>query len=228
MTPQVIIADLVNHLLSEIDRDPSVAPRFDRLSGVDAIWSSLLFCILSSQVRATVAGSVTQRVMKEIPFFDERVSSVDVYRLAREILKRPDVRYRFPEARSKQIANSWFAFAQIKDDFYSYLDSFSDERDARLAIADRFSGLGLKQASMFLRDVGYSARLCVIDTHILWYCSLMFSSSQGALTTKRYLELEELLLDRSDTFGVAPNAFDTVIWAAVKTLKGRQCTMQFA
>jgi N-glycosylase/DNA lyase len=228
MTPQVVISDLISHLLNEIDRDPSVAPRFERCSSVRDVWGSLLFCILSSQVRAATATSAVQVILAEVPFFEENLSSVDVYNKLGLILRRSDVRHRFPETRSKQIASSWFAFAQIKDEFYGYLDSFSAEKDARVAVADRFSGLGFKQASMFLRDIGYSARLCVIDTHILWYCERMSSPLRGALTTRRYLEIEEYLLETADTFRIAPNIFDSAVWAAVKTFKGRQCMMQFA
>jgi len=228
MTPQIVIRDLVSHLLNEIDRDPSVVPQFERRSKVQDVWSSLLFCILSSQVRATTATHAVQVILGEVPFFEESLSSVDVYNRLNSILRRGDVRHRFPETRSQQIANSWFAFAQVKDEFYGYLDSFSAEKDARVAVAERFPGLGFKQASMFLRDVGYSARLCVIDTHILWYCERMSLPLQGALTTKRYLEVEEHLLALADTFGVAPNVFDSAVWAAVKAFKGQQCTMQFA
>jgi N-glycosylase/DNA lyase len=228
MTPKLIVTDLIRHLLNEIERDPSVAPKFDRLSDVKAIWQSLLFCVLSSQVRATVAVRAVSCILSDVPFFQEKLSSVDVYHQTKRILQRRDVGYRFPEVRSRQVADSWFAFAQVKDDFYAYLDSFSAESEARLSVSARFPGLGLKQASMFLRDVGYSDRLCVIDTHILWYCSRVHSLPQSALTPRRYLEIEKYLLEASDAFGVSANIFDSAVWTAVKTFRSRQCTMQFA
>jgi thermostable 8-oxoguanine DNA glycosylase len=49
-----------------------------------------------------------------------------------------------------------------------------------------------------------------------------------ALTPAKYVELENYLLEQSDELGVPPNIFDAAIWAAVTTLKARQCTMQFA
>lgn len=227
MTAQFIVNELINHVLNEIDRDPSAAPRFERRNDAREIWKSLLFCVLSSQVRVSSASHAVTELLAGVRFFERNLSSVDVYRQAKEILSREDVRYRFPETRARQVANSWFAFAQVKDDFYEYLDSFGSEREARAAISQSLPGLGLKQASMFLRDIGYAGQLCVIDTHILWYARARFLWS-GNLTPKAYLELEELLLAQSEYYGVAPNILDSAIWVAVKTYKSKQCTMRFA
>ena len=39
------------------------------------------------------------------------------------------------------------------------------------------------------------------------------------IRAKRYLEMEEYLLEASDAFGVDPNIFDLVVWTAVKAFK---------
>ena len=228
MTPRFILRDLVFYLLQTIECDPAIAPKFSRLTSNVDVWRSLLFCILSSQVRTPVAARATKSILDEVPFFEINLSSGDVYEMAKRILVRKDVGHRFPQVRSQQIANSWFAFAQIKDELYHYLDSFKAETAARDAVTEIFPGLGLKQASMFLRDIGYSFRLCIIDTHLLWYCGHMGARSSGALTREKYAEIERYLLKQSDEFGVPPNILDSVIWVAVTTLKAQQCTMQFA
>lgn len=224
MSPNVL-NDLVAHLLNTIERDPSVAPSFSRLSSNEDVWQSLVFCILSSQVRTSVAAKATQDVIEEVRFFDAPISCDEVYRRAKIALI--GAKYRFPDLKSRQIASSWFAFAQIKEVLYEFLDSFSTELEAREAIARLFPGVGFKQASMFLRDVGYASRLCVIDTHLLWYCGRMGRRHQGAMTARKYLEIEEFLLGQSDALGVCPRVFDSAIWVAVTTIKARQCTMQF-
>jgi len=121
-----------------------------------------------------------------------------------------------------------FAFGQIKDDVYGFLDCFRSQHVAREIVGQAFPGLGLKQTSMFLRDIGYADRLCVIDTHILWYFAQMKGDGRVPLTPKRYMELENDLLRESDKFGVSANVFDSAVWVAVKTFRDRQCTMQFA
>jgi N-glycosylase/DNA lyase len=228
MTPRRIIVDLVFHLLQTIDRDPSVVPAFSRLSNKEEVWRRLLFCILSSQVKTSAAVRATNSILSEIPSFEESIASSEVYDRAKSILSREDVRYRFPDHRSRNIAHSWFAFAQMEDDLYNYLESFSNEPATRQWITQLFPGLGFKQASMFLRDIGYSFRLCIIDTHILWYCSCLGHPCERPLTPKRYIKTEDFVLRQSDKFGVSPNVFDTAVWVAVKAFKANQCSMQFA
>jgi N-glycosylase/DNA lyase len=178
-------------------------------------------------VKTCTAVRATESVLDSVPFFTVMISSGEIYERAKIALTRREVGYRFPDARSRQIANSWFPFAQIIDQLYDFLDQFSTETAARAAVTRLFPGLGLRQASMFLRDIGYSARRCIIDTHLLWYCSKMGEDVRGALTPKRYLQIESYLLDTADRLQVAPNVFDSAVWVAVTSYKARQCTMQF-
>lgn len=226
MTPRLILSDLVSHLLNEVGRDSTVVPKNERLGHARDTWRSLLFCILSSQVRVVVANRAVETIISAVPFFTESLAVSEVYQYTKRIL-RDDVGYRFYDVKAKQVADSWFAFAQLGEDLYAYLDSFDSEEEAREAVARLFPGLGMKQASMFLRDVGFSSRLCIIDTHVLWYCSQILAELPKTLSPKRYLELESFLLGESDKWGVAPNVFDSVVWAAARAFKARQCTMQF-
>lgn len=228
MTPRFILSDLVSHLLAEIERDVSVAPQFQRFDKASGAWRSLVFCILSSQVRVSMANNALRAVLDQVPFFEDGLSCSEVYSRVKRVLQDDKVRYRFPDAKARQISHSWFAFAQLGDGLYPFLDSFADEKKARAAVAALFPGLGMKQASMFLRDIGYSDRLCIVDTHILWYCSHVGSALTGALTTKRYIEIENYLLAESDRRGVSPGIFDSVVWVAARALKANQCMMQFA
>jgi N-glycosylase/DNA lyase len=228
MTPRRAVLDLVVHLLQAINRDPSIAPVFSRLPNNEDIWRRLLFCILSSQVNTRAAVSATDSILNEVPFFQEQIGVSQVYAKAKGILSREDVKYRFPDHRSRNIAHSWFTFAQVENNLYDYLESFDSEVAAREWVTGLFPGLGFKQASMFLRDIGYSIRLCIIDTHILWYCSCLGHHSKQPLTPKRYMAIEDFILSQSDRFGVSPNIFDAAVWVAVRTLKANQCSMQFA
>lgn len=227
MNPKFIVKDLVAHLVNEIKRDPAVAPQFSRMNNAIDVWKSMLFCILSSQVRASSALKAVDVLIEDIPFFDSGVTRSEVLQVATEALARK-ARHRFPNSRARQVADSWFAFAQLKGDHYEYLDSFESEFVAREEISKLFPGLGLKQASMFLRDIGYAQSLCIIDTHIVWYCANVHGIKLPALTAKKYIELERDLLQESAEFGVTADVFDSAVWVAVKTFKDRQCTMQFA
>jgi N-glycosylase/DNA lyase len=228
MSPKFIVQDLIFFLLGEMQKTPSIAPTFDRLQDSQEVWRRLLFCILSSQVRVSTAARALNELENKIYFFEDKLPTTAVYLKAKELLADKAVGYRFPDTRSRQIANSWFAFGQIESEIYEFLDSFNSETQARSAVQSIFPGLGLKQSSMFLRDIGFSDRLCVIDTHILWYCSEVHGQDIRINSPRRYQELENFLIDQSEHHGVSPSLFDSVLWVAVKTMKARQCTMRSA
>ncbi|MBZ0262267.1 MAG: hypothetical protein K8F90_16905 [Hyphomicrobiales bacterium] len=205
-----------------------MAPRFERVPEPPRIWETLVFCILSSQVAIEKARRATAQVFDCISFFDPHQSFSGLQSQLAIELGRPGVRHRFPQTKAKQISHSWFAFAQVHDEFHEYLASFDDERQARRAVMEKFPGLGLKQTSMLLRDIGYSRRLAIIDTHILWYFAKSTGANSIVLTPKLYIELEDQLLMQADVFRVEPNRLDSAIFAAVRTVKANTCMMQSA
>ena len=143
MTPQFVLENLISHLLQTMERDPSIAPQFSQLSNNVDLWRSLLFCILSSQVRVSTASKATSFVLAEVPFFEANITSGEVYERTKRILVGRALDIGFHRFVLNRIANSWFAFAQIKDELYDYLDSFGSETAAREAVTQLFPRIGL-------------------------------------------------------------------------------------
>ncbi len=78
-------------------------------------------------------------------------------------------------------------------------------------------GIGYKEASHFLRNVGVED-LAILDRHVL---SLMrdyglIDSVPKSLTKQRYLSLEALLKEEARSFGETPGKFDLYLWYFVK------------
>jgi N-glycosylase/DNA lyase len=228
MKQSLMLDDIVGHLLRTMVNEPEIAPKFAPDNSPSGVWSALMFCVLSSQIPFLRAQKATARLSDKIPFFDVESCFFELQSQVMNELASRDIGHRFPRSKAKQIVHSWFAFAQIRDQFHEYLGSFGCERRARMAVMENFPGLGMKQASMLLRDVGFSKRLAIIDTHILWYISHRSGKCVGTITPKKYMEIEDELLWEADHFQVEPNRLDTAIWAAVKAVKANTCTMQFA
>ena len=83
-------------------------------------------------------------------------------------------------------------------------------------------GMGLKQASMFMLNIGVAKGLAIIDVHILWYLSVCHGWSIRSLTEKAYLEAEDVLGRDASDHGVDLNVFDAIVWNAVKVLKSHE------
>src|SRR6266704_3308794 len=81
-------------------------------------------------------------------------------------------RYRFPAMRAQQIVqtmeNIYVKHGSLKD----ILSDCSVARDTRGKLVRATLGIGPKQASLFLRNVGYTDELAVLDSHVLKYMGI--------------------------------------------------------
>jgi N-glycosylase/DNA lyase len=219
MKSAVAVNEVVAYVLERCRNNDDLEPKFAIIRDPEKVWQNLIFCILSSQVPANKARHAAQQVASRVQLFHDYLPIGKLHYYIESVLASPEVRYRFPRSKAAQIADSWFAFAQVKDVFHNYLASFNDERSARNDVAAKFPGLGLKQASMLMRDIGFSKNLAVIDTHILWFASKTLGFDADAQTEKRYLKLENELIEQAGRFCVELNTFDVAIWSSVRAVK---------
>jgi N-glycosylase/DNA lyase len=144
-----------------------------------------------------------------------------VEELSYATLQQSDVRYRFPALRARQISASWFVFAQLNGDYIPFLASAGADLQRRALVMSLFPGLGMKQSSMLLRDIGIGRSLAVIDTHVLWYLEKAHEIRVKVLSPANYLRLEDVLQREAAHLGVEMSDLDAVIWSSVKAMKGR-------
>lgn len=163
----------------------------------EALEPALAGCILSSGWRydkAILAGQsfseaigAKYRPYGEIPF-----------EVVVGFLCAPEVRHRFPERRGGQLKSSferlWNCRTGDNFDFFS----FQSEQDLRDFVVDEFAGLGLKQASMFLRDSGWASELAIIDVHVVWYFDKVCGVKLSTNTSNQYREAEKVVSDYAE------------------------------
>lgn len=89
---------------------------------------------------------------------------------------------------------------------------------AREFLVNNIKGLGYKEASHFLRNVGYK-NVAIIDRHILRFLhqEKFIKQIPKTISKKSYLEFEKIL----STFGIPQNKLDLIIWSKMtgKVLK---------
>jgi N-glycosylase/DNA lyase len=219
MKDKLVIQYLVSSLAADIHLSRLDSPRFSEERRPEEIWKQKVFCILSSQFNAEKSAVIAERILDEIPFFECPLSTMEVEQACYQILSSPSTGYRFPRVRSRQISFCWFSFAQIRDEYHDYIQSYNSEEQARDELVATFPGIGLKQASMFLRNIGATSTLCVIDIHVLYYLRICHHWEVESLTYKRYRQAEEILRNDAARHDVSLNVFDTIIWAAARAHK---------
>jgi len=95
------------------------------------------------------------------------------------------------------------------------LDSFASSRAARTWLVDEIDGLGFKEASHFLRNIGRGEDLAILDRHILRNLlrHRVIGRMPKSLTPKRYLAIESRMQDFADAVGVSLAVLDLLWWS---------------
>lgn len=201
----------------------------NRKSELDLL-KELSCCLLSSQVRYETAVAATSVLAKEgflsLPYYKENYRWYEA-RIRMHLAKPMQVEgrklhYRFPNVRANQLAmlmkNLMKNDSGVSDILYSNDSSIL----ARQAIVDIAPGVGLKQASMFLRNVGYSYDIAILDKHVIDFMTLSEMVAAGdirKLGSQYYGVAEQKLIGFSEELGYPVGCVDWAIWIVMRVAK---------
>jgi len=162
------------------------------------IFKELCFCILTANFNA----ERSIRIQKEIGDGFLMLPEPELARRLRIL------GHRYPEARARYIVLA----RKYSDSLKETLSSFCSEAGAREWLARDVKGIGYKEASHFLRNIGYRD-LAIVDFHIIDILvrhGLM--KRPKTLTRKKYLETEDLLREVARRSGVSLAELDLYLW----------------
>lgn len=162
------------------------------------IFGELCFCLLTANTSAEM-GVRTQETIGIDNFIN-----MDQGRL-RDALKSS--KYRFYNLRSKFIADSRWIIEELPG-----LINAGNSFETREYLVENIKGLGYKESSHFLRNVGVFD-FAILDKHIL----KMLQNENKGLTTnvasrKNYLSTEGIILDLASEMGLKPGILDLYMW----------------
>ena len=168
-----------------------------RRATAEELFSELCFCILAANTSAEM-GLRTQKIVGTGRLIS--LSESDLSRLLHL------VRYRFYNVRSKFIVSA----RSIMYDLPEIVQS-SDLTGSREYLVQNVAGIGYKEASHFLRNVGIF-KFAILDKHIQSILSEMLNIRIGSMTSKRYIEIEEKMIEISEKYSMEPGIFDLYLW----------------
>lgn len=197
------------------------------------LWRELVACILGSRVSFDIARAAVERMDKANLFSEGRRSSgYDKYE--RDVISAlwgtaepprnssSQSRYPFPKLRAKQIRAAAEKLCAQSVTIRSLLESAGDVRETRRRLVSDLSGLGPKQASLFLRNIGYATHIAVLDIHVLTYMNwigLIPAPLKSIRTMQQYETLESTFVEHASSVGYPPSSFDIAVWVVVRVVK---------
>jgi N-glycosylase/DNA lyase len=190
-----------------------------------SLWWELSTCILSSQVPYPLAVSVANEVdaqelllgeQQEIHVLHQKLFDIFVTPLHVEGCLR---KYRFPQKRSRQLSNARQIVTKEYGTLTNFLESSLDAVEARAWLINHVPGIGPKQASMFLRNVGVSYELAILDRHVLKYMSALgiYSGKELFISNiKQYRRYEAVLKGHAEELDCSVGLLDWAIWIVMR------------
>ncbi|HVF86291.1 MAG TPA: N-glycosylase/DNA lyase [Pyrinomonadaceae bacterium] len=178
-----------------------------RQEGSDGrLWEELVFCIFT-------AGASARMGLRSIEAVRPLLGAGTHQDLANALAGV----HRYPSARSGYIVVTRdYLNTECGMRLRERLENFADpvERRDWLARERRIKGLGYKEASHFLRNVGYRG-YAILDKHILRSLAELgvIASPQPPTTRAKYLATEERLRDFARDVGIDFDELDLVLWS---------------
>ncbi|HHQ44942.1 MAG TPA: N-glycosylase/DNA lyase [Candidatus Altiarchaeales archaeon] len=162
------------------------------------IFKELCFCILTANYNAEHAIVIQKAVGNGFLDFSER-------KLAKEL---KTLGYRYPNTRAKYIVEARVHAKNLKKTIHS----FEDEQDARIWFAENVKGLGMKESSHFLRNIGYK-NFAIIDFHIVdVLVGHGIIKKPKTISRRNYVGIEDSLKAIGKKIGLNMAELDLYLW----------------
>lgn len=165
------------------------------------IFKELCFCLLTPQSKAISCWQAVEEIFKKgFPKCDKKV--------VQEVLKS---KVRFYRNKSEYL----YQLAKKIDVIYKIINTNLEPQILREILVREIKGLGLKEASHFLRNIGYSFDLAILDRHILKNLKELrvIKTIPKSLTTKKYLDIEQKFINFSKKIKIPLVDLDLLFWA---------------
>lgn len=204
---------------------------YTRMSEQDLTFE-LLICILGSGVRyelslayaSTVQSALLPRRLKK------RMNSNERAYLIEGILNSPAYssidgktysRYRYPKRAAKHIAESFCNIEQKYGSLKDMIGVMNAPSDLRRELIYLCPGIGPKQSSHYVKNIGFTDNVAILDRHILNYLKLIDDVDicpKQVSKIDKYEEIERIFIDKVSKFNHAVSVVDQSIWFVMRAL----------
>ncbi len=198
---------------SYLEKKSDIQARLDDFVEVGALgddgrlFEELVYCIFT-------AGASARMGLNSL----ERVSPHLLTGTHRRLMKLLTGAHRYPRARSGYVVHTR---KYLKDScglrLREKLDSFADDTEARrdfLARNPGIKGIGYKEASHYLRNIGYKG-YAILDKHILrsLHAYEVIDSPGPPTSKKKYLAVEENMREFAARIKIDFDELDLLLWS---------------
>lgn len=170
------------------------------------VFAELSFCLLTPQSSAKVCWAAIIKLREHSLLLKGTTSDLGPHLS----------QVRFGESKAKYIVEAREMFSKNGQlSLKSKISSFYNPFVLREWLVENVKGLGYKEASHFLRNIGLGEEFAILDRHILRNLNRLgvIPEIPVSITKKRYLEMEEKLRRFSAQIGIPMADLDLLFWS---------------
>src|SRR3989338_7618562 len=173
----------------------------------EKIFEELCFCLMTPQTKAKSAAKVIDKLKEKNLLLTGSA----------EQLKPWMASIRFNNNKSQYIveARKLFTDGEGGLSVKKRLEESGNPTEMREWLVKNVKGFGLKEASHFLRNIGFGDDIAILDRHILKHLvrNEVIPETPKSLTEKKYLEIEEKMKRFASQAGIPMAHLDLVWWS---------------
>ena len=171
----------------------------------EELFTELAFCLLTPQSKATVCWRAIENLRDTGILWFGNSMDIEKYLIG--------VRFKYTKAENVVRAREFFK-KDGKISIRDVLSQFNTPLEMRDFLVRNIRGMGYKEASHFLRNVGLGRDLAILDRHILKNLKALgvIEDIPKGLTRKRYLEIEEKMRLFAEKIGIRMDYLDLILW----------------
>ncbi len=186
-----------------------------RINGYKAIWfngnnedvyKELAFCILTPQSKARGAEKAINGMLNAGVFWtgieDDLIPYLNV------------VRFKNTKARNLVVLREFMKDEEGRIVTKTLVDKIGDVFEKRIWLVKNIKGIGYKEASHFLRNIGFGDEIAILDRHILKNIMRLgvIDEIPKTITPKKYLEIEKKIEKYCREIEIPMDHFDLLLW----------------
>ncbi len=169
-----------------------------------ALFIELVFCLLTPQSGARRCWRAVEMLLDKNCLFNGAFE---------DICPKLNI-VRFKNNKTKYILEARGMFSGPGTSLRKTLEGYNDVFLLREWLAKNIKGLGYKEASHFLRNIGLGDAIAILDRHILrtMHHIELIKEIPGSISPRLYCEIEKILGDFALKTGIPLAHLDFVLW----------------
>ena len=166
----------------------------------ESVFRELVFCLLTPQSKAKSCGAAVERL--------HECGLLTAGSAARITGELRGVRFHYTKAKKLVGARKFLPGLKAR------IAAFGSPHEAREWLVANVDGLGYKEASHFLRNIGKGSDLAILDRHILKNLALLgiIDEMPSSLSRRKYLEIEGRIREFCGREGIPMDHLDLLLW----------------